>query len=245
MSTEDKTFDRIIEVKAAYIPILVELLFLGARDSPIRVLTGEVARRIGKSQQLASKQLLELEDEGFLERFKSGRHHSIRLTEKGVDQLTRLYLALKEAIEAPPSSIEIEGELFSGIGEGAYYISLENYRRQFLERLGFDPYFGTLNLRLTSKYRKLRRELEHYSGISIAGFKDEHRTYGGAKCFPALINDLVEGAVGIFERSHYDDSVLELISSINVREKLGLKDGDIVRIKVFLSGDRPPKPRTP
>ncbi|MCP8316290.1 MAG: DUF120 domain-containing protein, partial [archaeon] len=75
--------------------------------------------------------------------------------------------------------MEIEGELFSGLEEGAYYVSLENYRRQFIDKLGFDPYIGTLNLKLTSsKDRKLRHELEHYSGISIDGFKNEHRTYG-------------------------------------------------------------------
>ncbi|MCP8316136.1 MAG: CTP-dependent riboflavin kinase, partial [archaeon] len=105
-----------------------------------------------------------------------------------------------------------------------------------------DPYIGTLNLKLTSsKDRKLRHELEHYSGISIDGFKNEHRTYGGAKCFMAVVNDLVEGAVGVFERSHYDDSVLEVISPIKIREKLGLKDGDRVKVKVFLESPSKPK----
>ncbi|MCP8307738.1 MAG: DUF120 domain-containing protein [archaeon] len=223
-------------------PILIELLLSGAKDSPIKISTIEISKRIGKSQQLASKHLLELENEGYVERFKGDRQYSIKLTEKGLNQLVKLYLALREVLEAPPSVIEIEGELFSGLEEGAYYVSLENYRRQFIDKLGFDPYIGTLNLKLTSsKDRKLRHELEHYSGISIDGFKNEHRTYGGAKCFMAVVNDLVEGAVGVFERSHYDDSVLEVISPIKIREKLGLKDGDRVKVKVFLESPSKPK----
>ncbi len=234
--------NRIWGLKVAHIPILIELLLLGAKNSPLKISTIEISKRMGKSQQLASKHLLELEKEGYVERFKEDRQYSIRLTEKGLNQITKLYLALREVLEAPPSIIEIEGELFSGLEEGSYYVSLGGYRRQFIEKLGFDPYIGTLNLKLTSpKDRRLRRELEHYSGISIDGFKDEHRTYGRAKCFMAVVNDLVEGAVGIFERSHYDDSVLEVISPIKIREKLGLKDGDKVKVKVFLEGSSKPK----
>lgn len=230
-----KKINRAWELKVAHIPILVELLLLGAKDTPIKISTVEISKRIGKSQQLASKHLLELESEGYVERFKSNRQYSIKLTEKGLKQLMKIYLALKEVLEAAPQTIEIEGELFSGIGEGSYYVSLEGYRRQFINKLGFDPYLGTLNLRLTSqKDRKLRHELEHYPGINIDSFRDEHRTYGGAKCFMAVINDQIEGAVGIFERSHYDDSVLEVISPINIRKKLNLKDGDKVKVKIFL-----------
>jgi len=242
LKDERKSINRIWGLKLAHIPILIELLSLGAKDSPIKISTIEISKRTGKSQQLASKHLLELEKEGYVERFKGDRQYSIKLTERGLNQLTKLYLVLKEVLEAPPSVIEIEGELFSGLGEGSYYISLEGYRRQFIDKLGFDPYLGTLNLRLTSpKDRKLRRELEHYSGIGIDGFKDEHRTYGGAKCFMAIVNDQVEGAVGILERTHYDESVLEVISPVKIREKLGLKDGDRVKVKVFLESSSKPK----
>ncbi|MEM3383190.1 MAG: DUF120 domain-containing protein [Nitrososphaerales archaeon] len=235
MKDEPKNIDRAWELKVAHIPILVELLLLGAKDTPVKISTIEISKRIGKSQQLASKHILELESEGYIERFKSNRQYSIKLTEKGLNQLMKLYLTLKEVFEAIPQTIEIEGELFSGIGEGSYYVSLEGYRRQFINKLGFDPYLGTLNLRLTSqKDRKLRRELEHYLGIRIDSFKDEHRTYGGAKCFMAVISDRIKGAVGIFERTHYDDSVLEVISPINIRKELNLKDGDKVKVKIFL-----------
>ncbi|MCP8321145.1 MAG: winged helix-turn-helix transcriptional regulator, partial [archaeon] len=130
MKDKHKSINRIWGLK--YIPILIELLSLGAKDSPIKISTIEISKRIGKSQQLASKHILELEKEGYLERFKGDRQYSIKLTEKGLNQLTKLYLVLREVLEAPPSVIEIEGELFSGLGEGSYYVSLEGYKRQFI-----------------------------------------------------------------------------------------------------------------
>lgn len=40
------------------------------------------------------------------------------------------------------------GRVFSGVGEGSFYVSL--YSKKFLEKLGFRPYPGTLNLRLVN-----------------------------------------------------------------------------------------------
>jgi hypothetical protein len=37
-----------------------------------------------------------------------------------------------------PPSITLEGTVFTGLGEGAYYISKEHYRKQFIEKLGFE-----------------------------------------------------------------------------------------------------------
>jgi len=129
----------------------------------------------------------------------------------------------------------IEGIVFSGLGEGAYYVTREPYRKQFIEKLGFDPYPGTLNLKLTSWYdAHLRRELEEQPGIEIPGFKNENRTYGPVKCFPARINGKEKGAVILALRTHYDSSVIEIIAPSYLRNTLKLKDGNKVKVEVFL-----------
>lgn len=233
-------------VRAIHIPTLLELLMLGARDQPVSISTRELAKRIGKSQQLASRHLKDLERGGFVVRVKSDHRHSVKLTEKGLKQLMWLHSMLKESLEALPASLQIEGEVFTGLGEGAYYMSIGNYRLQFKEKLGFDPYLGTLNLNLTTpKDRRVRQDLEHHTGIRIEPFKDEHRTYGGAKCFFALVNDVVEGVVILLDRTHYNTSALEVISPVHIRKKLGLKDGDRVKVEVFLSPERSPKAKAP
>jgi len=129
----------------------------------------------------------------------------------------------------------IEGIVFSGLGEGAYYVTREPYRKQFIEKLGFDPYPGTLNLKLTSWYDiNLRRELEERPGIKISGFENENRTYGPVKCFHARINGKERGAVILALRTHYDSSVIEIIAPSYLRKALKLKDGNKVKVEVSL-----------
>jgi len=145
---------------------------------------------------------------------------------------------MKQVLETLPAKIDLHGRVFSGIGEGAYYVSLKGYRKQFVQKLGFDPYPGTLNLRLSSPVdRRLRREMNNYRGITIEGFENGQRTYGAARCFPARLNDKVEGAILIIERTHYDFSVIEFIGPMNLRQKLDFKDGDEVTIRVSLTID--------
>jgi len=129
----------------------------------------------------------------------------------------------------------IEGIVFSGLGEGAYYVTRKPYREQFIKKLGFDPYPGTLNLRITSEYdAQLRKELEEHPGIEIQGFKNENRTYGSVKCFPARINGREKGAVILALRTHYDSSVIEIIAPRYLRKVFRLKDGNKVKVEVFL-----------
>lgn len=233
-------------VRAVHIPTLMELLLMGARTRPVEVSTVELAQRIRKSQQAASKHLMELERDGYIERVRTGSRSGVKLSEKGVDTLVSLYAGLKAGLEEQPPFIELKGALFSGLGEGAYYVGLRGYRRQFLAKLGFDPYPGTFNVRLTSPVdRKLRRELQQFPGVFVAGFEDEHRTFGWVRCLPAVVNGAVEGfAFTSFERTHYDDSVIEVIAPVRIRDRLALQDGDPVVVRVFLAKEYR-QPRTP
>ncbi|MGQ9782240.1 MAG: DUF120 domain-containing protein [Nitrososphaeria archaeon] len=225
------------DIKSSLLPTLLELLCVGAKNRSAEISSIELSRRLGKSQQAVSTHILELERLGLIEVTHKKRRSCIKLTAKGNAVLLSLYSNLREIFEETPNVIEFNGEVFSGIGEGSYYVMIEGYRRQFIEKLGFDPFPGTFNIRLISTLdRRQKKELEYYSGILIEGFHDEYRTYGGAKCFPAMLNDAIEGAIVLTRRTLYDDSVLEFIAPMNIRERLKLKDGDKVRLKVYFSG---------
>ena len=129
----------------------------------------------------------------------------------------------------------LEGALFSGIGEGAWYVSQTGYRKQFNEKLGFDPFPGTLNLRLKPEYQDERKLLETLPHIQIDGFRDGERTFGPVTCFRAKVNDSEDGALISAVRTHYAGDVIELIAPSNLRLKLGLKDGDIVKARIISS----------
>ncbi len=223
-----------VEVKSIHIPTIMELLLLGAKDGYVEISTIELAKRLGKSQQSASMHLSDLEDEGFLVRRMSGGRHSLKITKKGLATIAEMYSLLQRIFEGQEQVFEFEGEIFTGFGEGAYYMSIRGYRRQFMKRLGFDPYPGTLNIRLDSpKYRMLKRDLEKYTSIRVEGFEDENRTYGGAKCYHAKIEGALNGTVIMLERTNYDDSVIEMIAPYNIREKLKLNDGDRISLIVY------------
>lgn len=133
-----------------------------------------------------------------------------------------------------PPSVTLEGVVFTGLGEGAYYTSNEGYRKQFMEKLGFDPYPGTLNLKLTTDYdMKSRSEIDAYPAIEIEGFKSQDRSFGPVKCYPVIIENAVKGAIITALRSHYDASVIEVIAPVPLRKNLKLKDGHKVKVEVL------------
>ncbi|HXZ98604.1 MAG TPA: DUF120 domain-containing protein, partial [Candidatus Acidoferrum sp.] len=150
----------------------------------------------------------------------------------------KMHLRLKAIFELEPREVVLEGTLFSGIGEGAWYVSQSGYRRQFAEKLGFEPFPGTLNLRLRREYDDERRLLETLPHIQIDGFSDGDRTFGPVKCYRAKINDLEDGALISAVRTHYAGDVIELIAPSNLRARLGLKDGDTVKARILSSSLR-------
>jgi len=214
---------------------LYKLAEMGASNRTVKVSTEYLAERMGSSQQTASRHLIQLEKRGWIRRVVTPEGCLIKITTVGVSELKTLYSSLRQVMEAEyPPSVTLEGVVFTGLGEGAYYVTQDEYRKQFIEKLGFDPYPGTLNLKLTAEYdMKTRSELDTYPAIEIKGFEDESRTFGHVRCFHALINNKAKGAVVCALRSHYNSSVLEVIAPTYLRGQLKLKDGNKVKVEVL------------
>lgn len=221
------------ELKIQHLVTLTELLSKGAKNNFISITTSTLGQNIHKSQQAASKHLLELEEGGFIERMMSGRKISVKLTKKGYDQITDLFNLLKTSLESVPSVIELKGELISGMGEGAYYMSLKGYTKQFKNKIGYIPFPGTLNVKLDKKeHIEAVRQLNNFEGIKIDGFSDGKRTYGWVKCYKCILNGKIDCHLILLERTHHDYSIIELISKVDIRKTLGLKNGAELTIKI-------------
>ena len=215
---------------------LLELARLGCLRGAVRVSTTELAARLGCSQQSASRHLRELEGAGLVSRRIGAEGSLVRVTGEGRAALEVVYAALRgELGEIGGEVFEFEGTVFSGMYQGGYYITRPGYRDQIVERLGFDPFPGTLNLRIGEAYLEQRRRLDGLLGVRLEGFRESDRAFGGARCYPLLVNGEVEGALIVAERTSYDLSVMEVISPVGLRERFSLEDGDTVRL-TFVSG---------
>ena len=121
----------------------------------------------------------------------------------------------------------MKGRVFSGKSEGAEFVDLSWARKQIIEKLGFTPYSGTLNIRLDGKNTKMKKELMNATGAKILPAPG----YCGGRIFEASIMN-VKCAVVIPEVLCYPEDVVEVISSTNLRERFHLVDGSWVEVKV-------------
>lgn len=221
------------ELKIQHILTLSYLLSKGAKHNYITLTTTSLGKNIKKSQQSASKHLLELEENQFIERIINGRKISIKITEKGFSEMIKLSTILQKSLNSFPSHVQIKGTLVSGMGEGAYYMGLKGYTKQFKSKIGYVPFPGTLNLKVDQKiHQEAIKQFATLNGIKIKSFSDGKRTYGWVKCFPAKLNNSTNCNLILLERTHHDNSVVELISKSSLRKSAKLKEGSKVSLTI-------------
>jgi riboflavin kinase, archaea type len=218
-------------VKPYHVDTLKAIALLGGIKAYVDLSSGELGKLIGVSQQSASQRILELIRDGLVARDLATRRQRIRLTPRGADALRKEYADYQRIFEVK-ETLSISGTVTSGLGEGAFYMRQKGYKDQFRKKLWFEPYEGTLNLKIRGADLAKLQILQGTSGIEIAGFESGGRTFGGAKCFLAT-SGRVDCAVIMPIRTHHTD-VVEVISKHYLRNALGLKDGDVVELVVTL-----------
>jgi riboflavin kinase len=225
------------ELKIQHILTLTYLLSKGAKHNFVTTTTSSLGKNIKKSQQAASKHLLELENSGFIERIISGRKISVKITPKGYSEMVKLSQVLHKSLTSSSSNVLLKGTLVSGMGEGAYYMSLKGYTRQFKSKIGYVPFPGTFNVKLGKKeYTEAIRQFEGMEGMHIDGYSDGKRTYGWVKCFKAKLNSSFDCELIRLERTHHDTSTIELIAKNNLRKTAKLSDGSKITITISING---------
>ena len=214
---------------------LKTLALSGALEEPTKLSCSALAERLAVSTQTASRRLRSLEEAGLVEREMVGDGQLVDATAAGERLLRREYADYRRIFEGA-REIQLVGAVTDGMGEGKHYITLPGYMRQFRERLGYEPYPGTLNVELDEPSTRSRAELDTVDPVRIDGWEGEDRTYGPAFCWPAAVEHggaRYEGAHVIApERTHHGQDKLELIAPDRLREALGLDDGDEVSVRV-------------
>jgi riboflavin kinase len=122
----------------------------------------------------------------------------------------------------------LEGTVTSGLGKGAVFMSIDYYKKQVKEKLGFEPYPGTLNIKIDKQQTTL---LNNTNPIRINAFKKDNKSFGGASCYKAKIND-IQGFIIIPDMTEHEEDMVEFIAPINIKEELKINDGDKVKIEL-------------
>ncbi len=209
---------------------LKKLALLGAHQKPLELSSLEFASYIGSSQQTAARKLKDLEEERLISRQVLPDGQLVSITEYGLSLLQKEFNDYQAIFSGNGTKKILSGRVITGLGEGQYYISLDGYRTQFREKLGFDPYPGTLNIKLDRHSIELRKGINGTTRIS--GFTSENRTFGNGSCFNIMIKDIT-GAVVVPERTHYPEDIIEIIAPVNLRDYFNLKDGSTVNVEVI------------
>jgi len=211
--------------------LLIYLGRLGALARNVTISTPKMGSDLGISQQSVSRWLIRLQEDGMISRKEGIRSYLLRITDKGKMHMSCKRNELSEIL-LEKGQLSLNGIVVSGMMEGRYYIGLADYSDRIEAKLGFRPFPGTLNIKLVGMEDIACKErLSAMKGIEVEGFRKGGRTFGAIRCFHCTIRGIV-GAVVIPERTHYGIQIVELISPFNLREKMGLSNGDSIEVQV-------------
>jgi len=215
---------------------LYRLCQLINKNPYIVINSSEFGNLLGLSQQTGSRRINELIDLGWIKRTIEGKSQKISITKQGANIMLLIYKNLKKLL----GSILIVGEVSEGMHEGGYYVSIKGYYDQFKDKLGFEPYKGTLNLKLSdTNIAILREKLDNIVPVVIDGFKDQNREYGPVRCYDVIITRLDDmtkqrkAAILDIQRTHHEKNIIEILAKPFLRDYFNLKDGDKLIIEVI------------
>ncbi len=179
----------------------------------------QLATLLNTTQQTISYKIKKLKKLGYI--------NDNGITEEGISYLMKIHKTLSSVLFN--QNVVLKGKVFEGVGEGGRFLSIPEYKNQIKKKMHFDPYPGTLNIRLSEEEARKRASLPTLEFEYIQGFIKEGKKYGGIYVKKCYING-VEGAIIIPVKSRYGFDVIELISPYYLRKKLKIKDGSTIEV---------------
>lgn len=210
---------------------LKHIALLGAINGFVEVSSSDLGKRLGVSQQTASRRIRDLEKLGYIRREMGIHRQLVRVTGQGLEILRGEFADYQRIFDLK-DKLEIVGRVQSGLGEGAYYLNRAQYLDQFEKKLGFRPFPGTLNLEVDGAEAGKMRILKASSPVEIEGFEAEGRTFGAVDAWRAHLDEYACAAI-LPRRTHHRRT-LELVAPEKLRDEFGWEDGQTVTVVVDL-----------
>ena len=210
---------------------LYSLANKGAIHGKTTITTSELGEIMNVSQQTASRRISQCVDAGYLNRIHTVDGMILQITDKGREELLRILTNLEIAFTPPEDEIVIQGQIVTGLGEGAYYVDV--YSSRLKSALGFKPHLGTLNVKIVDEdSRKAMSRMKNTTPLVLSGFSHKGRTFGDVICYRVKVNKRIEAAIVIAQRTHHSEEILEVVAPVNIRDALNLNDNDKVTLTV-------------
>ncbi len=125
----------------------------------------------------------------------------------------------------------LKGKIVSGVKKAVFFVQLDWVQDQCLEKLGFNPYPGTLNLEVSSKYIPVIEAMYKQDGIELTS---PDPAFCSGKVLRANIKG-ISGAIMIPEekvRAH-GNNIVEVIAPQRLKNSLGVEEGEMVSLNVY------------
>jgi CTP-dependent riboflavin kinase len=123
---------------------------------------------------------------------------------------------------------QVNGEVISGSGEAAYFTELDWVKQQCREKLGFEPYPGTLNLMVGENELRLISDFAKNSGIKLVPPTSD---FCEAICLKVTVGHIKAAAI-IPHIDHYYENTIEILAPIRLKDAMILRDGDKVVVTI-------------
>lgn len=122
------------------------------------------------------------------------------------------------------------GKVVSGLQKASYFTQLDWVQDQCLEKFGFKPYPGTLNVEIEPESIPIIEALQKQEGACLI---PPNPDFCAAKTLPVCINS-VAGAIIIPAEDVriHGTHIVEIIAPAMLKTTLDIKDGDKVKIVV-------------
>ncbi len=124
----------------------------------------------------------------------------------------------------------LNGKVVSGVRKAAYFTQLEWVQEQCMEKLGFRPYPGTLNVEISEESLPIVEALQREQGVELIPPDTE---FCAARAMLLSVGS-VSGAIIIPAEDVrvHGKNIVEVISPLRLKDALQVKDGDSLTLIV-------------
>ena len=130
----------------------------------------------------------------------------------------------------------LTGKVVSGVEKAAFFTQLDWVQEQCMQKLGFKPYPGTLNIEIEEDDISIVEALKREEGFKLI---PPDPNFCAATVLPVNIGG-VKGAIVVPAENVniHENKIVEVVAGLSLRVALDVTDGDVVTLVIEKSVKR-------